>query len=403
MINVTKITDYWLVYLLIAFSGVPFFYKAHIAMMIVFLAFPAVVFFIRQRKIDRFFMYYLSAVLTLQVGQMLKFYELPVQTYLGLHVRLLFAYLTIKAVGRKTVEYYVDVLVFSVLVSLFFYVTSYIGAFESFFENTVAPMFDNPLIKTSNYKNWPSIILYTFNSQGEGLIWLKRNSGPFWEPGAFSGFLLVALLFNIIITGQLNNKKNRILMLGVLTTFSTSGLLVMAGVVIFYLVLNRDLIRRYIVIPIVLVIGVTVFLNVDFLGSKIVRKMSFTDATYNTRFKSAQIDFQDFVKYPLFGMGRSESTRFQGETNARTIHRNNGVTNHLVMYGGIAFLIYFYLMYLTIFRMCLAYDVDKRMAIFALITILLIGFSQIYFIKVFFISLTLMPVLFKKEEISLDT
>ncbi len=398
MINLSKITDFLLVYFMIAFSGVPFFYKANIVMMIAFLAFPAIVFVIRKRKIDRFIIYYLGIVLLIQAGQMLKFYELPIQTYLGLHVRLIFGYLTIRSVGRKTVEYYVDILVFSVLASLVFYIPSYIGAFESFLENSIAPLFTNPLIKEINYKVWPSVILYTFNAQGEGLMLLKRNSGPFWEPGAFSGFLIVALLFNIIITGQLNNRKNRVLMLGVLTTFSTSGLLVLACVILFYLSLNKDAIRRFILVPVVLVIGVASFISVDILGSKIIQKMSFTDDTYNTRFKSAQIDVYDFLKHPLLGMGRSESTRFEGETQAREIHRNNGVTNQLVMYGGIAFIIYFYLIYLTFYRMCISYNVNKRMAIFALITIFMVGFSQIYFIKVFFMSLTMMPILFKKSD-----
>jgi len=38
------------------------------------------------------------------------------------------------------------------------------------------------------------------------------------------------------------------------------------------------------------------------------------------------------------------------------------------------------------------------MALFALITIALIGFSQIYFTKVFFISLTMMSILFAGNE-----
>ncbi len=394
MLNLSKITNYTLVYLLIAFSGVPFFYRAHIAVMIVFLAFPATVFILRKRKLDRFFVYYLVFVLVIQMGQMLKFYELPAKTFLGMHARLLFAYLTIRAVGRKTPEYYINILIFSVLTSLVFYLASYNGALERFMENTIAPIFDNPFIEDEGYKYWPSIIIYTFNAKGEGLIWLKRNSGPFWEPGAFSGFLIIALLFNIIITGKLNNKKNRILMLGVVSTFSTSGLLVLACLVVFYLLLNRDRGTKYILVPFVLVAGIYGFFSFDFMGNKVISTMNYTDQTYNTRFKSGMIDFMDFTNHPFFGMGRSQSTRYDGEKDARAMHRNNGVSNQLVMYGGIAFVLYFYLVYLSFYRMCIAYGVNKRMALFALLTIALIGFSQIYFTKVFFISLTMMSILF---------
>ncbi|SMO85748.1 O-Antigen ligase [Saccharicrinis carchari] len=398
MLNLSKITNYLLVYLLIAFSGVPFFYRAHIAMMIVFLLFPAVVFVIRKQRVDRFFIYYLVVVLIIQMGQMLKFYDLPAKTFLGLHARLLFAYLTIKAVGKKTPQYYINILIFSVYTSLFFYLLSYNGALERFMENTVAPLFTNPLIEDDGYKKWPDIILYTFNPQGEGLLWLKRNSGPFWEPGAFSGFLMIALLFNIIITGRLNNKKNRILMLGVVSTFSTSGLLVMGCVIVFYLMLNRDRGTKYILLPVVFLLGVVAFVSFDFMGNKIISKMSYTDQTYNTRFKSAMIDLKDFSKHPFFGMGRSQNTRYEDQTDARAMHRNNGVSNQLVMYGGLAFVLYFYLVYLSFYRLCIAHGVNKKMALFALLTIWLIGFSQIYFTKVLFLSLTMLSTLYPKRS-----
>ncbi len=394
MLNLSKITNYALVYLLIAFSGVPFFYRAHIAMMIVFLAFPATVFILRKRKIDRFFIYYLVFVLVIQMGQMLKFYELPLKTFLGMHARLLFAYLTIRAVGKKTPIYYINILIFSVVTSLVFYLVSYNSALERFMESNIAPIFDNPFVEDEGYKYWPSIIIYTFNTKGEGLVWLKRNSGPFWEPGAFSGFLMVALLFNIIITGKLNNKKNRILMLGVVSTFSTSGLLVLICLIVFYLLLNRDRGTKYILLPVVVIVGVVGFFSLDFMGNKVISTMNYTDQTYNTRFKSGMIDLVDFTHHPFVGMGRSQTTRYEGQIDARTMHRNNGVSNQLVMYGGGAFILYFYLVYLSFYRMCIAYGVNKKMALFALITIALIGFSQIYFTKVFFISLTMMSVLF---------
>ena len=55
------------------------------------------------------------------------------------------------------------------------------------------------------YKTSPSIILYTFDP-----IAMKdyRNPGPFWEPGAFAVYLIVALIFNIIKEGNLLTKKN---------------------------------------------------------------------------------------------------------------------------------------------------------------------------------------------------
>ncbi|TLX75649.1 hypothetical protein E9993_08810 [Labilibacter sediminis] len=398
MINLSKITDYLLVYLLIAFSGVPFFYRANMLMMLGFLVFPLVVFVVRKRKIDRFIVYYILIALVVQIGQMLKFYDLPIATFLGLHIRLLFAYLTIRAVGNKTIGYYTNILCFSVITSLLFYLPSYASGFEPLLKSAVVPFFDNPFIKESNYVYHPNVILYTINTKGEGLSWLKRNSGPFWEPGAFSGFLILALIFQIIQTGTINNTKSKILILGVVSTFSTSGLMVLVILLLFYFLLNKKLGYRYFVMPLLAIGGVVLFFSVDFIGAKVISKINFTHSTYNTRFKSAWLDINDFIKNPVLGLGRSEKSRFQAETRGRLIHRNNGVTNHLAMYGGIVFLIYFYLIYLAFYRMCIAHDVDKRMAFFALVIIMLIGFSQVYFTRVFFIALSMMPVLFNGKK-----
>ncbi len=400
MINLTKITDYLLVYLLIAFSGIPFFYKAHILMMVGFTAFPLLVFFIRKRKFDWFIIIYILVAMAVQVGQMMKFYQLPLLTYLGLHVRILFAYLVIKSVEEKTIKYYVDILCFSVYSSLVFYLLSYNGAFDSLLKNTVAPLFTNPLIKDQSYTVWPSVILYTINPSGEGFSWLLRNSGPFWEPGAFSGFLIVALLFNIIVTGTLFNKQGKVIILGVVSTFSTSGIIVLAFVISAYLFLNKNSVSRYILLPFMFIISAVLFVSVDFLGAKVVSKMSYSNSTYNTRFKSASIDLQDFSENPFLGLGRADATRFKGETRTRTIHRNNGVTYHLATYGIIIFVLYFSLMYLAFYRMGNYWQTDSRMAVFALITIFLIGFSQVYFHKPFFIALTLLPVLFIGKSMS---
>ncbi len=184
-------------------------------------------------------------------------------------------------------------------------------------------MFKHPFLKASNYNYTDNIIVYNINTKGEGLVWLKRNSGPFWEPGAFAGFLVLALLFNIIRKGRLNNKTNMILIFGVMSTFSTSGYVALVFVVLSYLMAQRNRIRRIVYVPLIIFTSAVLFFSVDFIGEKIQRKLSFTNQTYNTRFKSAKLDLEDFMDHPFVGLGRSEKTRFKGERKERSIHRNN--------------------------------------------------------------------------------
>ncbi|WP_430809902.1 MULTISPECIES: hypothetical protein [unclassified Carboxylicivirga] len=400
-INTTKLIDYLLVYLLIAFSGIPFFYRARVEVLMVGLLLALAVFIYRQKQVDKLFVGYLVVVLIIQAGQMLKFYYLPLTSFLGLHIRLVFAYLILRSVGTKLPAYVVTILSVSVLISWIFYFPSYFASFESFLTNKITPLFEHPFYKVSNYKVPDNLIVYTANTKGESIGWLKRNAGPFWEPGAFAGFIMVALLFNSIISGRLFNPKGVILMAGLMSTFSTAGLVVLGLFILVHLWLRSGMLKRVLLIPVLFIGFVFLYNEVDFIGAKIHSKMSYTAGTYNTRFKSAQKDLQDLSRSPLVGLGQSKETRFDGKTDKRTIHRNNGVTNFMASFGVLGFTLYFLLMYISFLRMCGYYGFDRRFALGALLIVLLIGFSEEYFSKVFFMALSMMAILFtSKNELS---
>ncbi len=400
MINLTKITDYTLIYLMIAFSGIPFFYYSGIQLIIPMLMLPLGVMVFRRRKIDRFIVIYFVAVIILLFLQTVKFYYLVYSTYAGLIARLLFAWLTIVAVGQKTVLYYIHILLFSVITSLFFNVISYIPAINQMLTHSVAPLFDHPLLMHEKYTIWPQFILYTINFRGEGIgSMIMRNSGPFWEPGAFAGFILVALLMNTIVAKQLlGNRINHILLLGLLSTFSTTGLLAGFTLVGGYYLFWGSGWNRLIIIPLMIIGGLTAYQSFAFLGTKIDKAMDVANIGYNTRFKSAQLDLRDFVENPLLGMGMTKETRFEGQTQHRIIHRNNGVTNLLATYGIFIFFAYFILIWFSFNRLCKAFDFNPAFAWLALIIIFMMGFSEIFFNKILFYALTMLHIIFPQTE-----
>ena len=401
MINLTKITDYVLVYLMVAFSGIPFFYYSGIQLIIPMLLFPLGVVIYRRRKIDRFILLYFIVVATLLFLQTIKFYHLVYSTYAGLFARLLFAYLVIIGVGQKTVRYYINILTFSVITSLFFNMLSYVPAINHLLTHTIAPLFDHSLLMHEKYTIWPQLVLYTINYKGEGIgSLIMRNSGPFWEPGAFAGFILIALLMNTIVTRKLlGNRINHILLLGLLTTFSTTGLLAAFTLVGGYYLIWGTGWSRLIIVPLLVVGGLTAYQSFAFLGTKIDKAMDVANIGYNTRFKSAFLDLNDFVEHPLLGMGMTKETRFEGETKHRIIHRNNGVTNLLATYGIFIFIAYFALIWLSFHRLCLAYNFDPAFAWLALLIVLMMGFSEIFFNKILFYGLTMLHVLFPRKEL----
>ncbi|WP_439183597.1 O-antigen ligase family protein [Carboxylicivirga taeanensis] len=401
-INTTKITDYLLVYLLVAFSGIPFFYRARVEVLLVCMLFPLAVFIYRRKRIDKLFIAYVVVAMVIQAGQMLKFYYLPMTSFLGLHIRLLFAYLIIRTVGTKFPAYFITLLVVSVVISWLFYFPSYISSFESLLTDRITPLFEHPFYKASNYKVPDNLIVYTANTKGEAIGWLKRNSGPFWEPGAFAGFIIVALLFNVIMSKQLLNRNGVLLMAGLITTFSTSGLVVLGLLITVYVYFRSNLLKRLLLLPVLLIVFITLYNRVDFIGAKIQSKIAFTSQTYNTRFKSGLTDLKDLTKSPFVGLGQAKETRFAGETDERTIHRNNGVTNFLATFGLVGFSLYFILMYSSFQSLCNYYGFDRRFAVWALLIILMIGFSEEYFSKVFFMALSMMVILFAGRDETID-
>jgi hypothetical protein len=389
-----KFLNYFLVYMLIASTGIDFFFRVKMTLLIPMLFVVAGIFFYKKLKIDKFIIVYVSIFILVQFLQMIKFYFLPTSTFLGLHIRVLYAYFTIRIVGERFFKYYVNILYYSTLISFFFYFISYIPGVENFFVENITPLFRNPLIDYNSYNTvFPSVIVYTFNAHADDMVALLRNSGPFWEPGAFAGFLVIGIIFNTIIENDLFSKKNLWLLFGLLTTVSTTGLIVIMFFIFSYVMTNSSIYIKILIIPLILFGSVYAFTTLDFLGTKVTEKMNIEDAGYNTRFTSAYLDFMDTLENPILGLGRAEKTRFKGETDEFITHRNNGVTNFLVYYGFIIFACYFFLIYYTFRKMCMHYNFRPTFALYAIGMIFLIGFSEGYFTRPLFFGLTMMHIL----------
>lgn len=396
MVNLTKITDCVLVFLMVAFSGIPFFYYSRIEVLVAMWLLPLAVFVHRKRTVDWFVVGYLIVVMGILFLQTIKFYHFSALSYAGLLIRITFTWLVIRAVGIKLIPLFVKTMVVLVCISLFFYLAGYVPGVHRLLIGHLAPLFDHPFMDHSGYKVWPQIAVFTFNTSGEALgNVLIRNAGPFWEPGAFAGFLIVAVMLQTLTRARLwADWSNRILILGLVTTFSTTGLLAGAVWIGGYYLIKGTGFQRLVVLPVAAIALLLVYQSVAFLGDKVSRAMSFNETTYNTRFKSAARDWNDWLQNPLLGMGMTKATRFGGEKNQRDIHRNNGLTDLLATYGLPVFAAYFFLIGLSFYRIGLPNPNQMALAVLALLVVMLIGFSEIYFNKIFFYGLTFLHVLY---------
>ena len=391
--------DYILVYLLVATTGMNFFYQSVQFIVIGFLV-TAFLFFARGLKIDRFLVGYLFLFFFIQMGQAFLFSFLSPLTFLGLYLRLLFAYFTIKLVDRKFTDYYINIIYVFTLISFVFYIPSIIfPGFAQFFLQHITPHFVSPFANPNDFyygEQQGHIIIFNFNAviNAGRFYQIGRNSGPFWEPGAFGGFLMVAIIFNLIKTKTLSNKKNVTFMIAILTTFSTATYFVFIVFLGFNFLMNKRLRYKLVFLPVLLFIAVLSFNRFDFLRNKVLYSIQLSQdvgQTYGerTRFASAKLDLESLSKSPIFGLGRRIETRFAGIDDPYLRHRNNGLSYLLSVYGPVLFLFYFFLVFKSLKYLCTAHNFNLKFAYYALIIIMLIGFSESYYLTPFFYALTL--------------
>lgn len=187
----------------------------------------------------------------------------------------------------------------------------------------------------------------------------QRNCGMFWEPGAFAGYIVVALY--LIVVGERSQSswwKVLILVLADITTLSTTGYV--AGFVVFlywvYLIMGkRQSLYRYTIFPAVLVGGLWggwyAFQTLPFLQEKIQDRVDSTAAQEENseinRFGNFVYDLTFIEKEPIFGWGTTPNTKLIEDPNAveAAQGQGNGLSGFYVKFGVIVGSMYFFLVY----------------------------------------------------------
>lgn len=382
-----------LVFMLLAVSAIDFFYLSQNYILIAFLI-STFCFFRYKKRINIAF---LRIVLLFAVVETLQFVLLGgfnARTFVGTYIRLFLAFSVVTLVGVDFFKIYVRILYFISVISLVFYAGSFIPGSENIYINVLSNLIPNPFGAEGFYKNNPNVVLVTFN----GLFSDHRNSGAFWEPGAFAVFLMLALLFNTLEEKKLWTKKNIVFIICLITTFSTTSYL---ALFVFIVYLNVDLIIKnalYSVVFIGVLIGsIYIYNETPFLKDKIQNNILLANETTTSRFGSALADIEAFKRSPLVGLGRAGAKEnfISVENFGVENHRNNGVFDLLSKYGLPLTLIYFFQIYNVFFQLNKRFQISKFYPVFAFLIILMLGFSQGLFLRPFMYSFLFLPFFIK--------
>lgn len=155
-------------------------------------------------------------------------------------------------------------------------------------------------------------IISPFHTWGWTYIF-ERNAGPFWEPGAFQGYLILAILF---ILNEKNIKSHMksliVLMMAVITTMSTTGYILLAILICYFVViywqqsLKKSKDKLLMIFKIVGVIFLAIMLVRSISSSNVIsNKLSANNQSFSIRMLHLKYGLDVVSKKMILGFGIS--------------------------------------------------------------------------------------------------
>jgi len=310
-INKRKFTDYSLVFLVIAISGIPYFSTMALYVPIFFLL--VTVFIIRGYYLDKKFLIVMVILAVIILSQVYTFQFYSLLNITGIYLRIVVGYLIIKVVQEKFITYYTIIL----------YYLTFAGTTVYLLVVTMPPIASIvksvlvPVCRLFNIAHSQSltVIVYNFDHMDK-----FRNSGPFWEPGAFGGYLIIAIIFlHFDDTIEEKSRKLKVFIFALLTTISTTAIAALIIFLFFYYFHKIKNISLKIGLIAFVIFGVYfVYISFDFIGKKIedqynvaTKGNAYGSNTDTQRFLSFLRDWEDFRGHELVGRGFHPLTRFK--------------------------------------------------------------------------------------------
>lgn len=176
-----------------------------------------------------------------------------------------------------------------------------------------------------------------------------RNSGPFWEPGAFQGFINLAIIFIILNKSFIKNNKFKLIIfiITLLTTQSTTGYGVFLLIIIGF---SRELMNFFtksmlVKFIILIIIGVT---SQYILSSDtVLLKLEEDNGSAITRTNDFNSSIIMISEKPISGYGPGEA-KSEREFELDIFHNSNGLLSMIYSYGIIFSSYYLFRMFLGI-------------------------------------------------------
>lgn len=352
--------------LIIVISGNPavdYFNKAVVIIL------PAVVMLgwaiYKRVKVTRRDFLVLAFFSAIYLAHLIEFGSMTISSSSGMLLRLLTALLAVRLIPDFAAKY-VTVMYGLAIMSLVFFIPYWLGLdLPSLLAPISIPLRPGDI----------NIALHNFTpGHNESLI---RNRGFFWEPGAFAGYLTLALLFTLRDAEKVPRKELFILILALLSTQSTTGylafLVVAMAIYIIRAAKRTSLGGRFVATFAVVVfalIAAAAFNNLPFLNEKITEQFEEAqtgEGQYHLgRYGNLLYDLNYIVDRPIFGWSSLSETR---QVDVEDIAgQGNGLSGYTVKYGVVGILGFLFFSFTALSKL---YG-SRKIALVAITTILIL-------------------------------
>ena len=254
-------------------------------------------------------------------------------------------------------------------------------------------LFPSLFIRFSNIHIFTSVFRYEFVS-----VFLTniptyqymqgRNWGPFWEPGVFQAYLNVALLFLLFNKNYSYFKKivfSIILISAIVTTYSTTGYIVLTFVLLSYIAnysnFNIRNFAKVLVLSLIFLISLILFINSNLFQEIILQKFSST--AEQSRFLSYTAGIKLFLSHPILGVGPQSVMDELTAISQYNFALTNTIIAQYVIYGMLVgtYFLYNYKKFIDSFKL------NVISSIIVYITFLAIFSGQNFNLSIFFTTL----------------
>ena len=393
--------DYILIGIVVALTGFEFAFRTPFAIQFGILLCISIYFFWIGKRFSNVF-FIIVAPLLLAIFLQAIFFQniyLFVANSIAIMVKFLTCYMVLEIVKNRLNKTFVGFVFFLAVFSLIFYPTQFFPEIQNAIKNSVGSIIKP--IGSANIPPWlvsKTLIFFTYHhGHGYEIVGEYRNCGAFWEPGMFAIFLNIALLINLLINKTaLFSLKNIVIIIAEITTFSTTGFIVLFLIIISSLILNKriELVLLYIPILItILLLSYTYVWKLDFMSEKISDQVNNANYSRSSRFGAALYHFEELKESPFTGVSLGVAEREKDQSFEDRVVTPNGISIIFFVWGIPVGLLYFILFYMGLSRWLRFNRINNRLIHFFFFFIFILSaFSQditnrhFYFMILFFVA-----------------